>query len=53
MSATFLLQAEMIGDAIGEGILKLIGVVLLIVAVIGGFILYLWLVRQVDKKINK
>ena len=49
----YLLQAEVIGDTIGAGVLKLIGIVLLIVAVISGLILYLWLIRKIDKKINK
>jgi hypothetical protein len=53
MACLSVFQAEFVGDAIGEGILKLIVTVLLILAGIGGFILFLALVRRIDKKINK
>lgn len=53
MGPLLFFQAEVVGDAIGEGILKLIVTVLLIIAGIGGFVLFLALVRRIDKKINK
>ncbi|HRJ87425.1 MAG: hypothetical protein JNK51_06345 [Blastocatellia bacterium] len=48
-----LIQAEIVGKAIGDGILQLVVKVLIGMAVIGGIALFLWLVRKVDKRINK
>jgi hypothetical protein len=52
-AALLMFQAEAVGDAIGAGILKLIVTILLIAAAIGGLVLFLWLIRKMDKKINK
>lgn len=48
-----LMQAEVVGDAIGKGIVELITQIAIVVGLIGGFVLFLWLVRRVDKRINK
>lgn len=47
------MQAEVVGDAIGKGIVELITQIAIVVGLIGGFVLFLWLVRRVDKRINK
>jgi hypothetical protein len=46
-------QAEVVGEAVGEGILGAIGTVLLVAAGLAGLILFLYLVRKLDRKINK
>lgn len=48
-----LLQAEVIGESIGRGIFEAIVTVLIGIGVISGFAFFLWLVRKIDKKINK
>lgn len=53
ISAFVLLQAEVIGKSIGDGIIQLFLMVLAGVGVIAGIILFLWFVRKIDKKINK
>jgi hypothetical protein len=53
MGTLLLLQADAIGESFGKGFIKLIEAALLIVAAVAGFILFLWLVRKIDKKINR
>jgi hypothetical protein len=46
-------QAEIVGRSIGDGIVRLIVMLLIAVGVISAVIAFLWLVRRIDKKINK
>ena len=48
-----LLQAEVIGENIGHGIMELIVQCLIGLGAIVGLGLFLWLVRKLDKKLNK
>ena len=53
LSLILLLQAEVVGDSIGEGIMRVIVIGLIALGVIAGFFAFLWVVRKIDKKINK
>ena len=48
-----LLQAEVIGDSIGKGVARAVIGLGLILLSICGFVLFLYVVRKIDKKINK
>jgi hypothetical protein len=53
LSLILLIQADVVGDSIGEGIVRVIVIGLITLGVIAGFFAFLWMVRKVDKKINK
>ena len=48
-----LLQAEVVGKSVGDGIMRLILMVLIGAGVLAAIIAFFWFVRKVDKKINK
>ena len=48
-----LMQAEVVGQSVGNGIVRLILMALIGVGVMAAIVLFLWIVRKVDKKINK
>ena len=53
VSSILLFQAEVVGKSVGDGIMRLILMVLTGAGVIAAIIAFLWFVRKVDKKINK
>lgn len=48
-----LLQAEVVGKSIGDGLVRLMVMVLIGAGVVAAIIAFLWFVRKIDKKINK